>query len=179
MAEPFLGQITVFPYSFPPYGWMDCAGQLLSVAQYSALFNLLGTTYGGNGTTTFGLPDLQGRIPLGQGQSPGGSNYEMGEIDGLEGVTLAVTTIPSHTHGLSATGSDGQTNNPAGKVLAKATTTGRDGPQGNIYNAATPNTALTPASVGTAGGSLPHNNIQPSLVLRYCIAVSGVYPARP
>ena len=120
MAQPFLGQITVFPYNFAPYGWLDCAGQLLPISQYSALFSLLGTTYGGNGTSNFGLPDLQGRIPVGQGQLTGGSDYAMGEAAGAENVTLLITNMPAHSHGLGAIEVDGTTNNPSGKVLAKA-----------------------------------------------------------
>src|ERR1700744_2487072 len=109
MSTPFLGQITVFPYTFAPNGWADCAGQILPISQYAALFSLLGTQYGGNGTSTFGLPDLQGRIPLGQGQFQGGSLYDMGETGGVENVTLLQTSMPGHTHSLSATTVDGST----------------------------------------------------------------------
>jgi microcystin-dependent protein len=175
MAQPFVGQITVYPYNFAPYGWLDCAGQLLPISQYSALFSLLGTTYGGNGTSTFALPDLQGRIPVGQGQLNGGGDYAMGEAAGAENVTLLVTNMPAHSHGLSVTEVNGSTNNPSGQVLAKAL---HGGIQGKIYNPAAPDTPLAPTSVGTAGSSLPHNNIQPSLVLRYCIAMQGVFPTR-
>jgi microcystin-dependent protein len=179
MATPFIGQITVYPYSFPPNGWLDCAGQLLPISQFSALFSLLGTRYGGNGTTNFAVPDLQGRIPVGQGQLQGGGNYVMGEESGQENVTLPTTSIPAHSHGLSATVADGTINNPSGKVLAKSLGTGRSGAQGKIYNPATPNTPLAASSIGPAGGSQPHNNIQPSLVLRYCIATQGLFPSRP
>jgi microcystin-dependent protein len=178
MATPFIGQITVYPYSFPPNGWLDCAGQLLPIQQYSALFSLLGTQYGGNGTTNFALPDLQGRIPLGQGQLTGGGNYVMGEDNGQENVTLLATSMPAHSHGLSAIASDGSINNPSGKVLAKPQGTGRSGAQGRIYNPAAPDTPLAAASIGPAGGSQPHNNIQPSLALRYCIAAQGIFPPR-
>ena len=182
MADPFVGQITVYPYSYPPNGWLDCAGQLLSIQQFSALFSLLGTTYGGNGTTNFGLPDLQGRVPVGQGQLTGGSDYVMGEVAGAENVTLLANSMPAHSHGLSAIATDGSINNPSGKVLAKAAAgggRGGGGAQGQIYNAAAPTTPLVASSIGNAGSSLPHNNIQPSLVLRYCIATQGVFPARP
>lgn len=181
MSEPFLGQITVYPYTFPPTGWADCNGQLLPISQYSALFSLLGTQYGGNGTTNFALPDLQGRVPVGQGQLPGGSNYVMGEMAGLEAVTLAIPTMPQHTHGLSASTANGSTNNPSGMILATPQVGGGRGQQsdkGNIYNPAPPSTPLIPTSVAPAGGSQPHNNIQPSLALRYCIALQGVFPAR-
>jgi microcystin-dependent protein len=175
MATPFLGQITVYPYTFPPNGWLDCAGQLLPISQFSALFSLLGTTYGGNGTSNFALPDLQGRIPVGQGQLPGGSDYVMGEVAGAENVTVLVANMPAHSHGLSVTEVNASTNNPSGQVLAKAL---HSGAQGKIYNPATPDTPLAATSVGTAGSSLPHNNIQPSLVLRYCISMQGVFPTR-
>jgi microcystin-dependent protein len=175
MAQPFLGQITVFPYNFAPYGWLDCAGQLLPIVQYSALFSLLGTAYGGNGTTNFGLPDLQGRIPVGQGQLNGGSDYVMGEAVGAENVTLLISNMPAHSHSLSAFEGPANTNNPSGKVLAKAV---KGTAQGKIYNPATPDTPLAATSVATAGASLPHNNIQPSLVLRYCIAMQGIFPTR-
>lgn len=181
MTTPFLGQITVYPYTFPPNGWADCAGQILSISQYSALFSLLGTQYGGNGTSTFGLPDLQGRIPVGQGQLIGGGDYVMGERSGVENVTLLQSTMPAHNHGLTATTIDGSTNNPSGLVLAKPQTgggRGGGGSQGDIYNPGPVDTPLAPVSVGSVGGSQPHNNVQPSLVLRYCIAMSGVYPAR-
>jgi microcystin-dependent protein len=180
MATPFLGQITVFPYNFAPYGWADCAGQILPISQYAALFSLLGTQYGGNGTSTFGLPDLQGRIPLGQGQSPGGSDYLMGELGGSENVTVLQQQMPQHNHSLNATTLDGSGNNPSGTILSKPLAGGGrgGGDKGFIYNASPVDTTLSPASLATAGGSVPHNNIQPSLVLRYCIAMQGVFPAR-
>src|ERR1700693_6144838 len=138
MANPFLGQITVYPYTFPPNGWLDCAGQLLPISQFTALFSLLGTQYGGNGTTNFALPDLQGRIPVGQGQLPGGSDYVMGEESGVENVTLLTTDMPSHSHGLGASAANGASNDPSDKVLAKAVGAGRGGAQGKIYHPATP-----------------------------------------
>lgn len=181
MSDPFLGQITVYPYSFPPAGWADCSGQLLPISQYAALFSLLGTQYGGNGTSNFALPDLQGRIPVGQGQLAGGSNYVMGETAGSENVTLGPPSMPSHSHGLSATTVKGTTNNPSGMILAEPLVGGGHGgaaDKGNIYNPAAPTTAMNGASIGLAGSSLPHNNVQPSLVLRYCIALRGVFPSR-
>jgi microcystin-dependent protein len=179
MSEPFLGQITVFPYSFAPYGWLDCAGQLLPISQYSALFSLLGTQFGGNGTSNFALPNLQGAVPVGQGIQPGGSTYIMGEPGGQENVTILTSTMPGHSHSLNATGNHGTNNSPEGLLLANPQT-------GNpphekkaaIYNSAVPDTALTPASIGPAGSNLPHNNLQPFLVLRYCIAMQGIFPSR-
>jgi microcystin-dependent protein len=180
MSEPFLGQITVYPYNFAPNGWADCSGQILPISQYAALFSLLGTQYGGNGTSNFALPDLQGRIPLGQGQLVGGGNYVMGEAAGEENVTLLASSMPMHNHTLSATTINGSINNPAGLILAKPQTGGGrgGGNQGDIYNPGTVDTALAPTSIGVAGGSQPHNNIQPTLVLRYCIALQGVFPSR-
>src|SRR3979490_1133720 len=98
MSEPFLGQITVYPYTFPPRGWLDCSGQLLPIQQYTALFSLLGTNFGGDGRVTFGLPDLQGRVPVGQGQLLGGGTYSMGETSGAENVTLDIQSMPAHSH---------------------------------------------------------------------------------
>lgn len=182
MSSPFVGQITVYPYTYPPAGWLDCSGQLLAIRQYTALFSLLGTTYGGNGTSTFGLPDLQGRIPVGQGQLLGGGIYDMGEQAGLENVTLQTSTMPAHNHPLNAITGDGSTNNPSGAVLAKPQVGGGrsgGGNQGDIYNPGTVDTPLSTLSVGPSGGGQAHNNIQPTLVLRYCIALQGIFPTRP
>ena len=179
MSEPFLGQITVFPYTFPPHGWADCAGQLLPISQYSALFSLLGVQYGGNGTSNFALPDLQGRIPVGQGQLTGGSDYVMGETAGSETVAVTSSALPSHSHSLNATTAHGTTNEPVGNLLATSFTgTPHSSNKGDIYNATAADTALAPTSIAPAGGSQPHNNIQPSLVLRYCIALQGIFPSR-
>jgi microcystin-dependent protein len=181
MSDPFLGQITVYPYSFPPAGWADCNGQLLSITQNTALFSLLGTTYGGDGRTTFALPDLQGRIPVGQGQLTGGGNYALGETDGQETVALSTQTMPAHSHGVSASTAFGTTNNPSGMILATPQVGGGRTPadKGKIYNPAAPDTPLSGSSIAQTGGSLPHNNVQPSLVLRYCIALRGIFPSRP
>ena len=179
MSEPFLGQITAFPYSFPPNGWADCAGQLLPIQQYTALFSLLGTNYGGNGQTNFALPNLQGRVPVGQGSQPGGSTYSIGEASGEETVTLSAATMPGHSHGVSATTVHGTVNAPAGQLLSAAQQgAGPTATRGNIYNTAAPDTSLTTASVSPAGGNQPHNNLQPFLTLRYCIALQGVFPPR-
>jgi microcystin-dependent protein len=179
MSEPFLGQITVFPYSFPPHGWADCAGQLLPISQYSALFSLLGVQYGGNGTSTFALPNLQGRVPVGQGQLLGGSDYVMGEAAGAETVSVTSATLPAHSHSLNATAAHGATNEPAGQLLATPFSgTPHANSKGNIYNTAAADTSLAQTSIASAGGSQPHNNIQPSLVLRYCIALQGIFPTR-
>ena len=180
MSEPFLGQITVFPYGFPPSGWADCAGQLLPIQQYTALFSLLGTQYGGNGTTNFALPNLQGTVPVGQGVQTGGSSYVMGETGGTETVAITTASMPNHGHSLNATTVLGTVNSPNGHLLASALKGAPlSGFKGEIYNAAVPDTALAPGSIGLAGGSQPHNNTQPFLVLRYCIAMQGIFPPRP
>jgi len=179
MSEPFIGQITVFPYTFPPKGWADCAGQLLPIAQNTAVFALLGTFYGGDGRVTFALPDLRGRVPVGIGQSTAGSNYTIGEQAGVETVTLTTATMPLHTHTMAATQAQGTVNAPAGNVLASVFQGDFTGSNvGNVYNPGTPNTSLTPGSMGISGGSQSHNNIQPSLTLRYCIAMQGIFPPR-
>jgi microcystin-dependent protein len=179
MTTPFLGQITVFPYSFPPYGWMDCAGQLLPISQYTALFSLLGTYYGGNGTSNFALPDLQGRVPISYGQGPGLSEYVIGEMDGAENVTITTATMPTHTHALNATSARSSTNVPGGALAAMSQAGTPIAPiKGLIYSTNAPDTTLPPQQIGAAGGNQPHTNIQPFLVLRYCIAITGVFPSR-
>jgi microcystin-dependent protein len=183
MTTPFIGQITAFPYSFAPAGWIECAGQILPIQQYAALFSLLGTQFGGNGTSNFGLPDLQGRVPVSFGQATGMSLYNMGEKGGSEAVQIQPNTMPAHTHALSATTVHGDTNNPAGKVLA-APIQGGIGHQikGLIYNTSAPETTLAVQAIAPAGGNLPqnnpHNNVQPFVVLRYCIALRGAFPPR-
>jgi microcystin-dependent protein len=179
MSDPFLGQITLFPYDFAPLGWADCQGQLLPISQNTALFSLLGTQFGGNGISNFALPDLQGRAAVGQGTLAGGGTYTMGEQTGAESVTITTATMATHNHSLNATTAQGTTNAPTGAVLAtvaKGTLQGKD--KGNIYDPAQPNTSLVPASLALAGAGQPHNNVQPSLVLRYCIALRGVFPSR-
>jgi microcystin-dependent protein len=179
MSLPFLGQITVFPYNFAPVGWADCAGQLLPISQYSALFSLLGTAYGGNGTSNFALPNLQGRIPVSQGTLTGGATYGIGEASGVEAVTIMDNSMPNHTHSLNATTAHGTVNMPAGQLLTASQAGAPPNlKKGDIYNVAVPNVSLTPGSIGFAGGNIPHNNVQPFLVLRYCIAVGGTFPPR-
>jgi microcystin-dependent protein len=175
MSEPFLGQITLYPYTFAPYGWMDCAGQTLAVSQYAALFSLLGTYYGGNGTTTFQLPNLQGAVAVGQGPLPGGSDYVMGETGGSASVTITQNTMPAHRHTEAADSAPGRLNSPANAVPA-STHIGQS--KSDYYSASAQNTQLTGASLLPAGGSVPHNNIQPTLALRYCISMSGAFPTR-
>lgn len=184
MSEPFIGQIALFPYTFAPRDWAECAGQLFPVRQYAALFSLLGVSFGGNGQTSFGLPDLQGRGAIGQGAMPSGSDYAIGDTAGQETVQLTTIETPLHTHPLNATTAKGTTNAPSGNVLAAVLgNAGKGGgpgkANGNIYNAGSPNVTLAPQSVGIAGGGQAHGNMQPSLTLRYCISLSGIFPNRP
>jgi microcystin-dependent protein len=174
MAEAFLGEIRMFGFNFAPNGWMQCNGQLVSIAQYSAVFALLGTYYGGNGTTTFGLPDLRGRVPLSQGQGPGLSSYVMGQVVGTETVLLQPTEIPAHNHSLAV---------PASTAVGTSLT-----PSGN-YPAMVPRGATPPYVAGTnatmgagtsglSGGGQPHANLQPSLCVGFCICMAGIFPSR-
>ena len=166
MSQPFYGQIQPFGFNFAPRGWAMCNGQILPIAQNTALFSLLGTTYGGNGQTTFALPDLRSRVPVHFGQGPGLSNYDLGQQGGGETVTLTAAEMPVHTHG--ATGSSTfTTKNPGGKVPAP----------GGAYG--TPaDTSMDPAMIQAAGGSQPHANIQPYLAINWCIALEGIFPSR-
>lgn len=170
--EPFIGMIILFPYNFAPRGWAFCNGQILSIAQNTALFSLLGTTYGGNGQTTFALPDLRGRVAISEGQGPGLSPKSLGEVGGQENVTLIQTQIPAHTHTLNASSVAGNQSSPTGNVL------GNTGNFDNEYFAGAPSTTMHAESIGATGGNQPHNNMPPYLVLNYCIALQGIFPAR-
>jgi microcystin-dependent protein len=183
MAEPFLGQIELFPYTFAPYSWVACQGQLLSIQQYTALFSLLGTNFGGNGTSTFGLPNLQGCVVVSQGQLSGGSVYDIGDVGGSANIGLSTNTIPPHTHSFPATTATASTASPAGATVGVAEGPGQGG-RGTkkifLYNTAPPNMTLAAASIApVTGGGTPHNNLQPFLVMGYYISTSGVFPTRP
>lgn len=169
MSTPFLGQITLYAFDFALRGWAYCDGQLLPINQNQALFSLLGTSYGGNGTTNFALPNLRGRVPVHWGQGPGLSNYVIGESVGSENVTLLATQIPQHAHQVVASG------NPAsqGAVTNAVWATGASSPYASSANA-----AMSPGALTAAGGSQPHPNIAPSLVLNCCIALQGIFPSR-
>jgi microcystin-dependent protein len=168
MSEPFLGQIAIYGFNFAPRGWAFCNGQILPIAQNTALFSLLGTTYGGNGQTTFALPNLQSRVPIQFGQGPGLSSYDLGQAAGTETVTLNVNEIPAHTHTIAATDADAASNKPEGNVLAS----------GGSY-ATTPNINMSAAMVPpSGGGNQPHPNIQPYLALNFSIALEGIFPSR-
>jgi len=180
-VEPFLGEIGIVGFTFAPYQWAQCQGQLLSISQYSALFSLLGTTYGGNGTTNFNLPNLQGRVPIGIGQGPGLSNHILGETSGSATISLTQTQMPLHNHGILAypvTGLAPATANAVGSVPAASPAF--DALYGNTpaTNAMAPATITLDAQTALIGSSQPHNNMQPFLVLNYVIALGGIYPAR-
>jgi microcystin-dependent protein len=174
MAQPFIGEIRVVGFNFAPAGWALCNGQLLSISQNTALFSLLGTAYGGDGRTTFGLPNLQGRAALCQGQGNGLSPYVLGQVGGSEYSTLNFTQMPMHNHGGALNCSAG---NPRGNVKSPADMVPAGGAsvQVNWVGAPGPNMAPT----GNAGNSQPHENRQPFLVLNYVIAVAGIFPQRP
>ncbi len=176
----FLGQLALFPFNFAPVGWAMCQGQLLPISQNTALFSLLGTYYGGNGTTTFQLPDLQGRVALGQGAAPGLQPYTLGEIGGMQAVTLTTAQMPAHTHALEAYASLATTPTATGARLAEGNGGGgRGGFTVNSYATGGTATTLAPAQIAQAGGGLPHNTLQPYLALTWCIALQGIYPSRP
>jgi microcystin-dependent protein len=171
MANPFLAEIRVFPFNFPPKGWAFCDGQLMPISQNTALFSLLGTTYGGDGKSNFALPNMQGNIPLHPGQGPGLSLYDLGQTGGSDTVTLLDSEMPSHNHGLISDGSDtADSLSPANAALVELVT---------IYSTATtPIVQLSPSALAPAGGSQPHNNLMPYLTLNFCIALQGVFPPR-
>lgn len=169
MATPFLGSISMFGGNFAPRGYAHCQGQLLSIAQNDALFTLLGTIYGGDGVTTFALPDLRGRSPIHFGQGPGLGSYAIGESVGQEMVTLTASQLPVHTHTLGASSAPGS-GGPAGGVWARSSAT-------QNYAAAA-NVSMNAATVGSSGGSQPHQNMSPFLVINFIIALEGVFPSR-
>jgi microcystin-dependent protein len=172
-VDPFVAEIRVFPFNFAPKGWAFCDGQILPLSQNTALFSLLGTTYGGDGKSNFALPDLQGQAPMGPGQGPGLSLHDLGETGGSETVALLESEMPSHSHSLEALGAVGNRTTPVGNTIARVTgATPYKPPAG---------AALTPMSqyaLMPAGGDVPHNNLQPYLTLNFCIALQGVYPPR-
>jgi len=175
--DPFVAEIRIFPFNFAPKGWAFCDGQLLPLSQNTALFSLLGTTYGGDGKSTFALPDLQGSAAMHPGQGPGLSLHDLGEQSGSESVTLLVSEIPAHAHGVGfALSADGNSISPAGSVWAQSAA-GRGAAA--LYQNGAPTGPVQLQSLNVAGGGLPHNNMQPYLTLNFCIALQGVFPARP
>ena len=169
--EAFIGQIVMFGGNFAPRSWALCDGQLLSIASNSALFAILGTTYGGDGVSTFGLPDLRGRVAIHKGNGPGLSNYALGQKGGAEAVTLTTAQIPSHNHGIKGNDARGNKETPGGNVPAKKA---RD----DDYSDAGPTVDMHPGMVANAGGGGSHPNIQPYLAVNYIIAVQGIFPSQ-
>lgn len=170
MSEPFVGEIRMFAGNFAPRGWAYCDGQLLAVSQNDALFSLLGTIYGGDGRTTFGLPDLRGRVPIHAGSGPGLSPRRLGAKAGAEKVTLTVNQLPSHSHTWRASTSVAQNRSPTGNGLAS--------PTGDLYGPATLATNLGNSSITNTGGSRSHTNLMPFLCINFIIALFGIYPSR-
>ena len=164
MAEPFLSEIRIMSFGFPPKGWALCNGQLLPINQNQALFSLLGTTYGGDGRVNFALPNLQARVPIHTG-----SGYTLGQSGGEQAHTLSIQELPTHTHALMAQPATGTQLPPVNAFLAQAS---------NVYRTADNLTALNPGAVGNAGGSQPHTNLQPFLALSFCIALQGIFPSQ-
>jgi len=179
MSSPFVAEIRIFPFNFAPRGWAFCAGQLLPLSQNTALFSLLGTTYGGDGKSNFALPDLQGNTPMQQGQGPGLSLRDLGENGGEETVTLLQTEMPAHAHMVSAATGGAATDDPTGAIYKAGQIPGNPPTAVWTYNAVTPNTpAGGVIAMSVAGGSLPHNNLMPYLTLNFCIALQGIFPPR-
>lgn len=168
--DPILGSIILFAGNFAPKGWAFCSGQTIAISQNSALFSLLGTEFGGDGVTTFCLPDLRGRVPMHAGNGPGLTPRVVGETVGTESVTLLTAEIPAHSHDLTVANVAADNDRPSGDMIGRS----------QIYTAtATPTAALNPLTISVSGGSQPHANIQPSLCINYIIAMEGIYPSRP
>jgi microcystin-dependent protein len=171
--DPFVAEIRIFPFNFAPKGWAFCNGQILPLSQNTALFSLLGTNYGGDGKSNFGLPDLQGNAPMHPGQGPGLSLHDLGEIGGSQTVSLLQSEMPGHTHPINCVSGriSGQVGTPGGNLLAVSASNA-------YFTGANPSMALNPSAVAPAGSGQPHNNMMPYLTLNICIALQGVYPPR-
>lgn len=167
---PYIGEIRILPYTFTPVNWAPCNGQLLNIAQYQALYSIIGTTYGGNGTSDFRLPDLRGRVPLSQGTRPGLSSYQIGQMVGTETVTLTGDELPRHSHGLHASTEAPDTASPVNALPAKGPTT--------IYAAPDPAALKTmeAETIRAEGGGRSHNNMAPFMAMQFCISLVGIYP---
>jgi microcystin-dependent protein len=166
MAQPYVGEIRMFGGNFAPAGWMFCEGQLLPISENETLFNLIGTTYGGDGQSTFALPDLRGRLPMHQG-----NGFTLAETGGAEEVTITVNTMPSHTHALLASSTVTQQTNPTANVVGQST-------QAKLYIDDVPNVNLAPVVISSVGGSQPHTNFQPYLCVDFIISLFGIFPSQ-
>lgn len=173
MAQPFIGEIRLFGGSFAIAGWAFCNGQAMSIAQNNALFNLIGTTYGGDGVNTFNLPNLQGRVPVHQGQGPGLSTYVIGQLAGVETVTLTTANLPPHSHPAVGSASGGPATNPAGATWGNANIGSFPFGPGSSANA-----VMAAGSTANTGGSQPHDNMLPFLAVTFIIALQGIYPSQ-
>ncbi len=171
MSEPFIAQLQIFPYNFAPRGWANCDGQLLPIAQNTALFALIGTIYGGDGRTTFGLPNLKGRAVIHPGNGPGLSSYRLGQRGGVEKVTLIESQMADHTHTMQASGDDANSLDPTGILLARSQ-------GGSAYHTTANLVQMDPQALPNVGGGGDHNNMLPFLTLRFCIALVGIFPSR-
>jgi microcystin-dependent protein len=171
MSSPFVSEIRMVGFNFPPRGWAFCNGQTMPISQNTALFSLLGTTYGGNGSSTFALPNLQGSAPMYFGQGPGLSDYVQGEVDGVENVTLLTTEMPAHNHNIQVVGDLATSSGlPGSNNIAIASIP--------TYNAGPATVQMQPLSTSVVGSNLPHNNMQPYLAVNFVIALQGIFPAR-
>jgi len=166
MAQPYVGEIRMFAGNFAIAGWMFCEGQLLPISEFETLFNLIGTTYGGDGQSTFALPDLRGRLPI-----HFGNGFILAETGGAEEITLTVSQIPAHSHAFLGTSSAATQPNPAGNVVAQSLTV-------SFYNSAAPNAAMAPGAISSVGGSQPHSNFQPYLCVNFIISLFGIFPSQ-
>ena len=174
MADPFVAEIRIFGFNFPPTGWAFCDGQLLPLSQNTALFSLLGTTYGGDGKSNFALPDLQGSHPMHPGQGPGLSLHDLGERGGSDTVTLLESEIPVHSHSILGSNTQSTQQSPSGNFSSGSLAARRYAPA-----ATNPDISMNPQIISPTGGDQPHNNLSPYLVLNFCIALQGVFPQRP
>ncbi len=170
-GEPYLGQIAIVSFEFAPQGWALCQGQLLPINQYAALFDLIGTTYGGDGQTNFALPDLRGRVPISQGAGPGLQDYVLGQVGGEEQVSLTIAQIPAHTHPLLGQSALGSSANPTGNIWAAQSRL-------SVYSSTVPDSPMGSGAIGTAGGGLPHDNRSPYVTINYIIALVGIFPSQ-
>jgi microcystin-dependent protein len=174
MSNPYIGEIRMFGGNFAPAGWAFCDGQLMPISENDALFTLIGTTFGGDGQETFGLPDLQGRVPLHNGTGPSGTTYTLGELSGTETVTLTTQQMPAHRHVAVGSTDPAASSSPQDRVLASLPATGAR----SAYGTDVPYGALAPTSLSSAGGSQPHDNLQPYTVVNFIISLFGIFPTQ-
>ncbi len=171
MAQPYVGELRIFAGNFAPAGWMFCEGQLLPISEYETIFQLIGTTYGGDGQSTFALPDLRGRLPLHQGTGSSGTTYSMADAAGAEQVTLTINQIPNHTHPMLGASGNGSQANPNNNVLASSTLV-------KLYSGEAADMAMAANSITPIGGNQPHTNFQPYICLNYIISLFGIFPSQ-